>query len=82
MKEKFFNFIATAITDRSYTAIIVGLVFLYGWYQNGINGSHFDLNSILAAYGVVFGRDVLNHTVNSIFNSDRGNFPTRKEEGK
>lgn len=49
------------------------IVYLIGWVLNGVyNTLHFDLTALRDFYLMVIGKDVATHSVNSIFNSDRG----------
>lgn len=52
------------------------VIYLIGWCLNGLYTSlHFDLTALRDFYLMVAGKDVATHSVNSIFNSDRGKDP-------
>ena len=44
---------------------------------NGLYGLHIDTNDILMCYGVLVGKNLINHGINSTLNSDRGKMPER-----
>ena len=60
------------------TAFFV-VVFLVAWILNGMyNNIHFDLSSLTNFYLLIVGKQAANHTIDSVFNSDRGQPPTNR----
>lgn len=53
--------------------------YLIGWTLNAIYPNlHFDLDSLRDFYFMIIGKDTVIHSVNSVFNSDKGQMPTTK----
>lgn len=60
------------------TAFFV-VVFLVAWILNGMyNNIHFDLSSLTNFYLLIVGKQTASHTIDSVFNSDRGQQPTNR----
>ena len=60
------------------TAFFV-VVFLVAWILNGMyNNFHFDLSSLTNFYLLIVGKQTASHTIDSVFNSDRGQPPTNR----
>ena len=60
------------------TAFFV-VVFLAAWILNGMyNNIHFDLSSLTNFYLLIVGKQAASHTIDSVFNSDRGQPPTNR----
>lgn len=60
------------------TAFFV-VVFLVAWILNGMyNNIHFDLSSLTNFYLLIVGKQTASHTIDSVFNSDRGQPPTNR----
>lgn len=53
-------------------------VYLIGWILNGAYAMHFDLNALQNFYITVIGKQAVDHSINSIFNSPRGEAPVKK----
>jgi hypothetical protein len=63
------------------TAFFV-VVYLTGWVLNAIYPNiHFDLTSLRDFYLMVIGKQTLEHSVNSVFNSNKGAMPFMKQDG-
>ena len=60
------------------TAFFV-VVFFVAWILNGMyNNIHFDLSSLTNFYLLIVGKQTASHTIDSVFNSDRGQPPTNR----
>ena len=60
------------------TAFFV-VVFLVAWILNGMyNNIHFDLSSLTNFYLLIVGKQAASHTIDSVFNSGRGQPPTNR----
>lgn len=60
------------------TQIIIVVVYLAAWVANGAFHMSFDLGALVTFYLAVAGKDVAGYTVNSLFNSKRGEAPNAK----
>ena len=60
----------------SWTTYFV-IMYTMALFANGYYGYHFDTNDILFAYGVIAGKNVISHGINSALNSPRDVMPTR-----
>ena len=60
----------------SWTTYFV-IMYTLTLFANGYYGYHFDTNDILFAYGVIAGKNVISHGINSALNSPRDMMPTR-----
>lgn len=60
----------------SWTTYFV-IMYTLALFANGYYGYHFDTNDILFAYGVIAGKNVISHGINSTLNSPRGVMPTQ-----
>ena len=60
----------------SWTTYFV-IMYTLALFANGYYGYHFDTNDILFAYGVIAGKNVISHGINSALNSPRDVMPTR-----
>ena len=60
----------------SCTAFFVA-VYLIAWILNGIKGTHFDLSNLTNFYLLVIGKQQVQHGIDSIFNSNRGESPEK-----
>ena len=60
----------------SWTTYFV-IMYTLALFANVYYGYHFDTNDILFAYGVIAGKNVISHGINSALNSPRDVMPTR-----
>ena len=58
-----------------YTGVLLGLIYMGAWILNGVGNYNFSLDPLIILYVAVAGRDVAGYTVNSLFNSKRGEAP-------
>ena len=58
------------------TAFFV-LIYLIAWVVNGIYQFHFDLNSLQNFYLMVVAKQQVQHGIDSVFNSQRGEQPAK-----
>lgn len=58
----------------SWTTYFV-IMYTLTLFANGYYGYHFDTNDILFAYGVIAGKNVISHGINSALNSPRNVMP-------
>ena len=58
----------------SWTTYFV-IMYTLALFANGYYGYHFDTNDILFAYGVIAGKNVISHGINSALNSPRNVMP-------
>jgi len=58
----------------SWTTYFV-IMYTMALFANGYYGYHFDTNDILFAYGVIAGKNVISHGINSALNSPRNVMP-------
>ena len=62
----------------SWTTYFV-IMYTLALFANGYYVYHFDTNDILFAYGVIAGKNVISHGINSALNSPRNVMPTRNK---
>jgi hypothetical protein len=62
----------------SCTAFFVA-IYLVAWIANGIKGTHFDLSNLTNFYLMVIGKQQVQHGIDSIFNSSRGENPDNRK---
>lgn len=60
------NKLKELLTINNASILLFLLMFAYGWYQNGANDTDYDLGIVLTAYGILFGKDILNTGIVSI----------------
>ena len=58
------------------TAFFV-LIFLVAWIVNGVYQTRFDLASLQNFYLLIIGKQATQHSIDSIFNSARGELPAK-----
>ena len=62
----------------SWTTYFV-IMYTLALFTNGYYGYHFDTNDILVAYGVIAGKSVISHGINSALNSPRNVMPMQNK---
>lgn len=62
------------LEHSSWTTYFV-IMYTLALFANGYYGYHFDTNDILFAYGVIAGKNVISHGINSALNSPRNVMP-------
>ncbi|WP_196606484.1 hypothetical protein [Pectinatus frisingensis] len=60
----------------SCTAFFI-VIYLVAWTFNGIKGTHFDLSNLSNFYLMIVGKQTAQHGIDSIFNSPKGQQPTK-----
>lgn len=63
----------------SWTTYFV-IMYTLALFANGYYGYHFDTNDILFAYGVIAGKNLIGHGINSTLNSPRFKMPEPDEQ--
>lgn len=58
----------------SCTAFFI-CIYLIAWTANGMFGYHFDLNALQNFYMLIVGKQLGEHSINSMFNSPTGQKP-------
>lgn len=61
----------------SCTAFFI-VVYLIAWVLNGLYSTKFDLSNLTNFYLMVVGKQQVQHGIDSIFNSQRGQTPNEK----
>ena len=74
------NFISNNMLN--YTTVF-GIVYIVAIFLNGLEPKYsFDTNAIIMGYAAIAGKGLVNHTINSTLNSDKGSMPTVDRGGK
>lgn len=71
--------IKDAIKDSATCTIIFTLIFLILLISNGFFNTNFDLDSLLALYGVIYAKQAINYGIDSSLNSPKNELPSRKQ---
>lgn len=59
------------------------LIYIVAIFLNGLDPKfNFDTNAIIMGYAAIAGKGLVNHTINSTLNSDKGSMPTNIKGGK
>lgn len=67
------------LTELSIATILLSIIYLAGWFVNGYLGMHFSCSDLITFYSVIIIKNLGSHTVDSVFNSEKGQMP---KEGK
>ena len=74
------NFIGNNMLN--YTTVF-GIVYIVAIFLNGLEPKYScDTNAIIMGYAAIAGKGLVNHTINSTLNSDKGSMPTVDRGGK
>lgn len=68
--------IKNTIRDSSICTIFFVAIFLFLLFSNGYWNTHFDLDSLLTLYGVIYAKQAINFGIDSSLNSPRNESPT------
>jgi hypothetical protein len=78
---KIWNFIKKYnLTELSIVTIVLSLIYLLAWFVNGYMGMHFSLPDLITFYSVIVVKNLGSHTVDSVFNSQKGEMPKRENK--
>lgn len=66
--------------NNAYMYIFFCGSFLIGWIANGLFNTNFDIPMLMAFYSCLAGKDVIGYAINSIYNSSRGQMPTKGDK--
>lgn len=76
--KKFFNWIKSKqLTELSIATILLSIIYLAGWFCNGIYQMHFSCADLITFYSVIVIKNLSSHTVDSVFNSQKGQPPQK-----
>ena len=64
------------IRDSSICTIFFVTIFLFLLFSNGYWNTHFDLDSLLTLYGVIYAKQAINFGIDSSLNSPKNESPT------
>ena len=72
------------LTELSIATILLSIIYLAGWFCNGYLGMHFSCSDLITFYSVIILKNLGQHGINSVFNSQKGEFPEKDkgEDGK
>lgn len=72
------------LTELSVATILLSIIYLAGWFCNGYLGMHFSCSDLISFYTVIVLKNLGQHGINSVFNSQKGEFPEKDkgEDGK
>ena len=63
------------LTELSVATILLSIIYLAAWSLNGFAGMHFSCSDLITFYSVIVLKNLGQHGINSIFNSNRGEMP-------
>ena len=66
------------LTELSVATILLSIIYLAAWFLNGFAGYHFSCSDLITFYSVIVLKNLGSHTINSVFNSQKGEFPTNR----
>lgn len=70
------------LTELSIATILLSIIYLAAWFLNGYLGYHFSCSDLITFYSVIVLKNLGSHTINSVFNSNRGEMPVRQGENE
>ena len=65
------------LTELSIVTIVLSVIYLLAWFFNGYLNMHFSCPDLITFYSVIIVKNLGSHTVDSIFNSNKGEPPTK-----
>ena len=65
------KFIFSNLNSNTYFILLYTIAI----FADGLYGIHIDTNAILYGYGVIVGKNLIAHGINSTLNSDKGKMP-------
>ena len=63
------------LTELSVATILLSIIYLVAWFCNGYIGMHFSCSDLITFYSVIVLKNLGQHGINSVFNSNRGEMP-------
>jgi hypothetical protein len=63
------------LTELSIATILLSIIYLVAWFFNGYLGYHFSCSDLITFYSIIVMKNLGSHTINSVFNSNRGEMP-------
>ena len=69
------------LTELSIATILLSIIYLVAWFFNGFAGYHFSCSDLITFYSVIVLKNLGVHGINSVFNSQKGEFP-EKDKGE
>ena len=63
------------LTELSVATILLSIIYLIAWFLNGYFGMHFSCSDLISFYSIIILKNLGSHTINSVFNSTRGEMP-------
>ena len=70
------------LTELSIATILLSIIYLVAWFCNGYLGYHFNCSDLITFYSVIVLKNLGSHTINSVWNSPRGELPENNKENK
>ena len=70
------------LTELSIATILLSIIYLVTWFCNGYLGMHFSCSDLITFYSVIVLKNLGQHGINSVFNSNRGEMPGNGDEQK
>ena len=65
------------LTELSIATILLSIIYLAGWFLNGYLGMHFSCSDLITFYSVIILKNLGQHGINSVFNSQKGEMPRK-----
>jgi hypothetical protein len=65
------------LTELSVATILLSIIYLAGWFCNGYLGMHFSCSDLISFYTVIVLKNLGQHGINSVFNSQKGEPPAK-----
>jgi hypothetical protein len=65
------------LTELSIATILLSIIYLVAWFLNGYLGMHFSCSDLITFYSVIVLKNLGSHTVDSVFNSQKGEPPQK-----
>lgn len=74
--KEFKRIFLSSLNVNTYFIVLFSIIVVV----NGIYNLHIDANDILIGYSVIVGKNLINHGINSVLNSNRGEMPTKTNQ--
>lgn len=65
------------LTELSVATILLSIIYLVAWFFNGYLGMHFSCSDLITFYSVIVLKNLGEHGINSVFNSQKGEMPRK-----
>ena len=68
------------LTELSIATILLSIIYLVAWFCNGFAGYHFSCSDLITFYTVIVLKNLGEHGINSVWNSNRGYIVTQQPQ--